>query len=67
MKVALLDPQGLQHVIEFDSQGWHGYDNIVHGWEPSQRQAVIEAVLTAVASNWGSVKVSLPYGFSYLT
>ena len=69
MRVTLLDPQGFQHVLEFDShlQRWHGYENIAHGWEPSQKQAVLEAVLVAVTRNLGSVKVPLPYGFKYET
>ena len=67
MRATLLDQQGFRHVLEFDSQRWHGYENIAHGWEPSQRQAVIEAVLLAVTRNWGPVKVPLPYGFGYIT
>ena len=62
MRVTLLDPQGLQHVLEFDTQRWHGYENIAHGWEPSQRQAVIEQVLVAA-----QFQRSLPWGFTYAT
>ena len=60
MRITLLDPQGFQHVIEFDSRQWHGFENIAHGWEPSQRQAVIEQVLVAI-----QFQRQLPWGFTY--
>lgn len=65
----IIDPQGLEHRIEWDiaKQEWYGFENIAHGWEPSGRQAVINAVLTALSRNLGPVLVSLPYGFSYAT
>ena len=65
MRAEIRDPQGIKHTLEFDSQRWHGYENIAHGWDASQRQTVIEAVLMAVTRNWGPVKVALPYGFTY--
>ena len=60
MKVTLLDPQGFVHVLELDARGWHGYENIAHGWEPSARQVVIEQVLVAM-----QFQRQLPWGFTY--
>jgi hypothetical protein len=60
VRVTIRDPQGFVHVLEFDSQRWHGYDNIAHGWEPSARPAVIEHVLVAI-----QFQRQLPWGFTY--
>ena len=62
MRITIRDPQGYTHVVAFEDYGWHGYENIAHGWEPSQRQVVIEAVLAAAR-----YQRSLPLGFRYAT
>lgn len=66
MRTTIIDPQGFVHVLDFEEsglhRGWHGYENIAHSWEPSQRQAIIEQVLIAA-----QYQRSLPWGFQYAT